>query len=166
VERNAGRDGAKDRPDGCPDASCRAAEVPVQLQWDACRWAQSAWDASDGARPDANFPDAADRHRELEAADAGRLADRAPDGRARDVLCPLPEPRLVPPERLASRELCRRVAVRFEAQSCVAAEAQMDAKQSVLTARPKLKLQASSTQRKQTALPALRDAPAEPQLRV
>jgi hypothetical protein len=77
-------------PDGYRGERVPEAEDQVQRQWAEVRLEPNAWDAWDGARPDA-VADAAHRLPELVAEDAGKLAGPAQDVPARVAWC-LPQP--------------------------------------------------------------------------
>ena len=69
----------QDRPGGCPDELVPVAEAQVQRQSDADQRDQTAWDASDAARPDVTG-DAVHQPPALpEDADAGKSAVLVPD---------------------------------------------------------------------------------------
>jgi hypothetical protein len=101
-------------PDGCPDEPVPEAEGQVRPRWDDCHQASSAWDAWDGARPDATenaahpFP--------VPPVDAERSAARAQD-------VPVPSVRHARltvrwEHRAVAAELCTPDGVRFAVRSC------------------------------------------------
>jgi hypothetical protein len=120
VEHSAGRAGARERLDGCPDDLAQEAGAPDQHRGDAHPQAPGAWDAWGVVHPDAT--DAADLRRELADAGVEKLAVQVLDARALNASSLFPRERLpVQPERAGGAvELCRLDAVQSAEQSCAA----------------------------------------------
>ena len=96
--------------------------APDPHQEDAHQQAPAAWDASDGARPDAT--DAADLRRVPSVADVEKLVDRARDVRARDASSPRGRQPGQPEPLAWAAELCTPDAVRSAEQSFAEPEAE------------------------------------------
>jgi hypothetical protein len=84
VERSVGLACARAHLDGFPVEPAPEVATPVPRQWVARLPALAAWDAWDGAHPDAAADEARQHQVQLDA-DAEKLAAPARDGRAQDA---------------------------------------------------------------------------------
>ena len=119
---SAGRDGARERQDGCRDELVPEAEAPDQHQWGAVLSETFAWDASDDVRRDVVAGAAHPLQPHLADADAGKSVGRARDVQGQAALLMVPQLGWLALEQQDAEAPCTQDVVQSEGQSCAVRE--------------------------------------------